>query len=261
MKKYVKSGIRFNGEAWEFDDRRNEIDDIVDLVEPQLYQSTLNNYTYWFGYKFNDAISSKVRSEFIADLKGYGDHPLTDYQIRRFIERPLGELNKVVNLYSLDCIVYPVSSRSTLVGQIKNCLFGYTSRKTFKKSFEFVKSAPTDITFDWDLFEATYGGLDDPSTYRNMKKYVQETLLPAIHGLDYFSIAQSVKSKYRPYIQNFLNFKNADQLEEYSKLQGDNILVVDDINTTGSTLKEILRILNEINNSCNIFVYLLLGRE
>lgn len=68
-------------------------------------------------------------------------------------------------------------------------------------------------------------------------------------------------SKYRPFIQNFLSFKDGQALEEFSKLQTGGILVVNDINTTGSTINEILRILNTIDEDCHIFVYTLIGRD
>ena len=39
------------------------------------------------------------------------------------------------------------------------------------------------------------------------------------------------------------------------------ILRVDDINTSGSTLREPLRIINEINSNCNIYIYTLIGKN
>ena len=39
------------------------------------------------------------------------------------------------------------------------------------------------------------------------------------------------------------------------------ILIVDDINTSGSTLTEILRIIKAINNQCEIYIFTLIGKE
>lgn len=58
---------------------------------------------------------------------------------------------------------------------------------------------------------------------------------------------------------NYLGFSDDRELEKFSKMQGSNILVIDDINTSGSTLNEILRILNKVNHDCNIYVYTLIG--
>ena len=257
----IIAGVQFDGEQYHFNYDSNSVNDILELVSPQMYQSNIHNYLYWFGYKFNPQVSSKTRSQFIKDLKGIGEHNLNPEQVRKLIEAPLGELHRMVNLYHLDVLVYPTSGRSPLVNQMIEVISEWTSHGTFRKSFEFVKNCPKEVTFDWDMFESRYGGLEDKSQYFNMKNYVENKLLPAIHEQDYFSIAQSVKSKYRPFIQNFLSFKDGQALEEFSKLQTGSILVVDDINTTGSTVNEILRILNTINENCHIFVYTLIGRD
>ena len=257
----IVAGVQFNGTNYEFNYNDNHPDDIIELVSPQLYQAHIRNYLYWFGYKFNKDVPSKIRTNFIKDLKGIGSHNLTDTQIKNIVEAPLYELHKLINLYHLDVLVYPESGRSNLVNMMIDSINDWTSHETFKKSFQFVKNCPTDVSFDWQSFEARYGSLEDKSTYLNMKSYVENHLLPAIHEQDYFSIAQSVKSKYRPYIQNYLSFKDGDMLQEFAKLQSESILIVDDINTSGSTINEILRILNTINTDCNIFIYTLIGRE
>ena len=51
-------------------------------------------------------------------------------------------------------------------------------------------------------------------------------------------------------------------IEKISKLQnGFNVLIVDDINTTGSTLQEILRQISILNPNCNIYIYTLIGKS
>lgn len=48
--------------------------------------------------------------------------------------------------------------------------------------------------------------------------------------------------------------------ELISQINSGNILIVDDVNTSGSTLREIIRIIREINKDCNIFIYTLIGK-
>ena len=85
-------------------------------------------------------------------------------------------------------------------------------------------------------------------------------ILDNIHSQYYFSIAQNVPKKYRQYIQNYLNFKSEECEKSFQSLTNANILIVDDINTSGSTIDEILRIINKVNSDCTIFVYTLIGR-
>lgn len=87
-------------------------------------------------------------------------------------------------------------------------------------------------------------------------------MLDKIHSLDYFSIARDAKPKYRPYFMNYLKLDNSSHTAALSKLSSANsILVIDDINASGSTISEILRIIRNINISANIFVYTLIGKE
>lgn len=257
MKLYIRSGVRNTDGQYIIDYNYNLPDDIITMYSPQLYRAIHGNYEYWFGYKFNADTSSKQRSEFIAYLKGLTEPKISDIELTRFIERPLSALNSAINLYKIDCLVYPLSGRSELVRKIVNVVNRRTSHDMNRVSFELVKSAPKDIEFDYDSFEADYS--DDFNTYNQMKQYVDNVLLPKIHQLDYFSLAQSVKPKYRGYIKQYLSLSDtaADKL---AKLQGSNILIIDDINTSGSTLDEILRVVNAVNDSCNIFIYTLIGK-
>lgn len=260
MKRIIYSGIRSNDSGYAYDYTTNTPDDIIHLVSPQIYRSSIRNSIYWFGYRFNDNVSSKDRSEFIHYIKGLTNPRISDDELNHLIEAPLIELHNKINLYDVDCLVFPGSGRSNLVRQMISIINEFTDHDTARISFELVKTAPVDIEFDWEMFDADFKYDEDTSRYRNMKNYVESKLLPAIHNLDYFSLAESVKPKYRKYIKNFLKFSESD-LIRYSRLQCDNILVVDDINTSGSTLNEILRILNKINSNCNIFVYTLIGNK
>ena len=256
MKKIIYSGVRKASDGYKINYVYNHPEDIISIVEPQLYESIHNNKVYRFGYKFNDTASSKDRTNFIHSVKQIGDAPLEDYELEQFIKRPLGYLDQEVNLYKIDCMVYPLSKRSPLVSKIVRCINDMTSHESHKCSFEFVKQAPTNIGFDFEAFELDHG---NEQGYDQMLRYVESVLLPKLHALDYFSIAQNVKSKYRPYITGFIDFADQEQADRFARLQGANILVVDDINTTGSTLNEILRKLGEINQNSNIYVYTLIG--
>lgn len=257
MKRLVYTGARKTDNGFEIDYRYNYPEDIIDIVEPQLYSTIHNNNIYHFGYRFNDNVDSKDRTEFIHAIKQIGDNALTDDQLDQFIKHPLKYLNNKINLYNIDCMVYPLSNRSPLVSKIVRAINDMTLHEMNRCSFEFVKSAPVNIGFDFESFEADNGSKQG---YDQMIEYINDHLLPKIHELDYFSIAQNVKAKYRPYITGFIDFKDQESADRFSKLKGDNILVVDDVNTTGSTLNEILRKLGKINNNCNIYVFTLIGK-
>lgn len=255
-KRNIEAGIREQKEGYVFDYTYNYPSDIVNLVSPQLYRSTHGNRVYWFGYEFNPGVSSYQRKRFIDYVKGVGDRSMPDEQLEKFIQLPLKELNSIVNTYHIDCFVYPKSGRSPLVSKMISAIARITSRDMDKCSIELVKSAPTDIQFDWDSFDADYSG--NANRYNQARNYVEEVILPGIAEKDYFSLAACVKPKYRKYITNLFQL-SYDDINRLSGLQGSNILIVDDINTSGSTIDEVLRIIQKLNTDCNVFIYTLIG--
>lgn len=256
MKRLIYGGISKSDGNYVFDYTYNHPKDIISITPPQLYKSQHGNKIYWFGYEFNKDISSKERFEFIRYIKQIGENKISDRELQNLIELPLKELDNRINLYDIDCFVYPISNRSPLVSKMVRTITRYTSHDTPKLNFELVKSIPTDIEFDWKSFKADTS--DDLHAQAQMTKYIEESLLPAINQLDYFSIAKNVKPKYRKYIKNYLRFSD-DVIDDFKGLKGKNILVVDDINTSGSTLDEILRIIGKLNHSCSVYIYTLIG--
>ena len=256
MKRVITGGVSYQNGSYKFDYTYNYPTDILHLFHRKVYQTAFKGSVYYFGYEFNKDTSSKERTKFIHYIKGLGDTKPSKHELTQFIENPLVALNSKFNLDNIDCFVYPISERSNLVQTIVDTINGYASRDAHKASYTLVKSAPTDIEFDWEAFDADFE--QDSNQYKQIKKYIEETMLPAIKNLDYFSIAKNVKPKYRKYIKNILNMSEEDILK-FSRLKGSKILIVDDINTSGSTLNEILRVLRKINNECEIFIFTLIG--
>ena len=94
-----------------------------------------------------------------------------------------------------------------------------------------------------------------------MRQSIQE-MLDLIHKKDYFTIAKDVrKAKLRPYITGFLKFASEEDERLCTAIRKQNILVVDDIATSGSTLNEVMRSLRILNEDNKITLFSLLGRK
>lgn len=257
MFNFIEGVRRDTNGSFIFDYNNNFPNDIITINSKLLSTDSFGNHLYWFGYQFNPEVSSKVRSEFIDYIKGISPNKIKEKELRKFVIYPMTELNSMINQYHLDTFIYPRSQRSNLVQIMIEEINKFTSRSTERTSYEMVKDLPQNISFNWDMFEADHFG--NEQAYKDIKNYVNNTLLPKIHNLDYFSLAKNVKPKYRKYIQNYLNFENEEVKKTFSKLKGENILIVDDVNTSGSTIQEIIRIVNSINTNVNIFIYTLIG--
>jgi hypothetical protein len=134
---------------------------------------------------------------------------------------------------------------------------------------ELVKTLPANISFDMDAFEQQY--LDDVlengrARYTEaQKKEVRQSIsqmLDLIHKKDYFTIAKDVKkSRFRPYMTQFLRFANKVDEELCQTIRQQNVLVIDDVTTSGSTLGEVLRSLRILNEDNRITIFSLIGRS
>ena len=170
--------------------------DIINLMAPEIYEAEFLGNVYYFGYKFKDSVSSKIRSDFIHWLKGLKETKPTDYQYREIIAKPLRVLDKLIGLKNFSLFVYPVSNRSTLVQKIIETCGMMMQRDLRGISAEMVK--------------------------------------------------------------NLLIINNNH--EKDLLIQSNKILLVDDVNTTGATLSEIIRIIRNINVEAEIYVFTLLGK-
>ena len=59
----------------------------------------------------------------------------------------------------------------------------------------------------------------------------------------------------------FLKFASDADKELYATIRKQNVLVIDDVTTSGSTLNEILRSLRIVNDDNNITIFSLIGRK
>lgn len=198
VKRLLKDGISvIDGKIVMNTDRDTE-SDILNIVEPCIYESDFMSNVYYFGYTFKDSAGRKDRTAIIKWLKNLDGAGIDDKSLQRFIEKPLFYLNKSENLFDFSLILYPRSNRSNLTKAIIKELNRLTSHELEKNSFEdvmLIKSESTEHS---------------------------ESLIKSI--------------------------------------QDGKILIVDDINTSGATLTEILRIVKSINKDCEIFIFTLLGK-
>ena len=259
-------GITYTKEQNEFvfDFKRDGADDIIALTG-QIHQVEAFSKCFYYGYEFADSVDGAVRSEFIKFLKftqNLRDQP----NLTQFIQRAIDKLNEEINLYDYDLVVMPQSS-----SRVNQYMLRYIYRfaQPMLQHMELVKSLPERVSFDMQAYEKQY--LDDvlengrPRYTEVQKEEVRKTIgemMEHIHQKDYFTIAKDVrKSRLRPYITGFLHFANQTDELLCKSIHEQNILVVDDIATSGSTLNEVLRALRILNEDNIITIFSLVGRK
>lgn len=259
-------GVTFDNKEhrFVFDFEHDGIDDVVSLTGDG-YQVEAFGRCFYYGYEFSEQVDGSVRSAFIKHVK-FTDDLQNSTDLTTFIKKAIDQLNRRINLYDYNLVVMPESS-----SRVNQYMLRYIYRfaQPMLRKMELVKSLPSTISFDMDAFQQSY--LDDvlengrPRYTQAQKDEVKQSIakmLDLIHQKDYFTIARDVKkSRFRPYMMNFLRFATEQDKELCAAIRKQNILVMDDVTTSGSTLNEVLRTLRILNDDNEITIFSLIGRK
>jgi len=247
-----------------FDFEHEGKDDIVSLTG-NGYQVEAFGKCFYYGYEFSDQVDGAVRTAFIKHVK-FSERLQDNQDLTQFIKKAVDNLNRRINLYDYNLVVMPESS-SQVNQYMLRYIYRFAQPSLYK--MELVKALPSSISFDMDAYEQQY--LDDvlengrPRYTQAQKEEVKQSIrqmIDLIHKKDYFTIAKDVKkSRFRPYIMHFLKFASEDDKELCRQIRRQNVLIVDDVTTSGSTLNEILRTLRILNEDNDIRVFSLIGRK
>lgn len=263
---YNEMGVTFddNGQRFIFDFEHDGGDDLVSLTG-EGYQVEAFGRCFYYGYEFSEQVDSNLRSAFIKYVK-FSEQLQDNPELTQFIKRAVDNLNRKINLYDYDLVVMPESSSKVNQYMLR---YIYRFAQPTLRKMELVKALPANISFDMDAFEQQY--LEDvlengrPRYTEAQKAEVKQSIgqmLDLIHQKDYFTIAKDVKkSRFRPYMMQFLKFATQADEELCATIRQQNVLIIDDVATSGSTLNEILRSLRILNEDNDISIFSLIGRK
>ena len=259
-------GVTFDSreQTFVFDFEHDGTGDIVTLTG-NGYQVEAFGKCFYYGYEFSDQVDGNVRSAFIKHVK-FNDDLQNNPDLTHFIKKAIDDLNRHINLYDYNLVVMPESSSKVNQYMLR---YIYRFAQPMLRKMELVKALPSNISFDMDGYEQSY--LDDvlengrPRYTQAQKDEVKQSIqkmLDVIHQKDYFTIAKDVrKSRFRPYMMNFLKFATEQDEILCASIRAQNILVIDDVTTSGSTLNEVLRTLRILNDDNEITIFSLIGRK
>ena len=259
-------GVQYDIEnnSFEFDFRHDGQADIIHLLGSG-YQVEAFGQCFYYGYEFTEDVKGSVRTAFINHLK-FPKSLRDDPELTQFIQKAVNNLHKRINLYNYDLVVTPESSSRVNEYMVR---YIYRFAQPMMREMRLVKALPENISFDMDSYSNRY--LNDvlengrPRYTEVQKQQVKQSIaemLDLIHQKDYFTIAKDVKkAKLRPFITGFLKFATDEEKQLCSRIHKQNILIVDDITTSGSTLNEVLRALRILNEDNKITLFSLVGRK
>ena len=259
-------GVTLNSdnEQFVFDFHHDGVNDIVRLTNDVTKIEAFGK-CFYYGYEFSDEVDRNVRSAFINYVK-FNESLQHNPDLMQFVQKAINRLNDKINLYDYNLVVMPQSS-----SHINQYMLRYTYRfaQPSLQYMQLVKSLPEKIDFDMAAYEKQY--LDDvlengrPRYTEAQKEEVKASItqmMDLIHKKDYFTIAKDVrKSRMRPYMMRFLDFQSEEDRMLCVTIRQQNVLIIDDVTTSGSTLNEILRALRILNEDNTITIFSLIGRK
>ena len=222
------------------------IDEIFE--KERLRKSSFDGFDYYYYVSFFRNMDYELRKAFIKEIK---DNPISklDRDAYLLLHSSILEFKDKVGFDKYDMIIYPDTSHNQLVNYLANFIKSFLiTHKSKTKMFEIQKTKPSTIIMD--------GSAKEKKTDEEINNFLNE-----IHNLDYFSIAKN-GGAYRKFVRNFLDVETCDlmiNIKEATKIT--KILLFDDINTTGSTLREMIRKLHKYNESLNFDIYTLIGKD
>ena len=258
--KYMSAeGVKFVIPSFNFDFEHDNEEDVIKL-NGSLKSSEIFNSIYFFQYEFEKDISSKLRSEFIHALK-FDQNLIGKENINKFIDKALVNLNKAINLSTVDIVLYPQSS-SSLTKDIVDKIDYFTDADKYIK-IELIKKQILEINFNWDKFNKYCELKDIPDNIKEIMIKKMNKMLDNIHSLDYFSIAKHIKDqKYKRFLKNIYKFYDDNSINLLKTIKNKKILIIDDIYTSGITIEQIIKAYQMLNpdDSNSLTVFTLIGK-
>ena len=262
----LNEGVRYdeNSETFIFDFENDNETDLIQLKKVG-YKVTAFNYCYYYAYEFTENVDSASRTSFIHSIK-FPDGRITERDKSTFIVNTVNKLDSDISLPSYKLIVYTES-----MSELNRDMLGYLNRFASPEivDMELVKSLPSRIEFDYNRFKVEVLDAKLPNGrcgYTEQQKQVVlsniRTMMDEIHNLEYFPITRNVKkSKYSQFIRNFYTFNDENDKKLYEMILSTNVLILDDIVTSGTTLSHLLNCLRSVNDTNNIVIFSLLGKK
>lgn len=244
--------IRFN---WASDDSK----DVMSLVSDTSGEFDADNVRFIYGYAFKPRTSSGVKKVVRDYLKGNTDSSvLYGDDLSEFVERAVIRLDERYPLDNFNVTVHVDSStQPSLVDVMREWLWEHLNNVNI--DFELIKELYRHVKFDTQrAIEALRNsGKDD----RTIKKEIEFTLgkfNKLKQSGQLFQMKRFVPKEIRAGFFDFLKFKTDEERDAYKALQGVNVLIFDDIMTSGSTVREVIRYLKAINDKNTLTVFVLI---
>jgi phosphoribosylpyrophosphate synthetase len=246
----IIEGVKYNKQSDTFDFiwKEDAPDDLINL-KLQKYNRVLSkkdgNKVY-YAYKLNKDAGSETK--ILKQSIKYVDDKVSESDVNLMINKAVASFNAIDDLSSYDLVVTPKST-SKVLDLMRNAIGAKAGPNTMVSSDLFVKNTIDNIKFDEEKLSKV------PEKERNQ---IVKILNTVFSKEDYK--LRSVSPRFRKFILNFVKFNTEVNKRVMNRIVNGKILVVDDILTEGTTVKNIVQLLNSAGASEVVSFVLLTDR-
>jgi len=194
-------------------------------------------------YSLLNYVSSETTTKILKSLKGSGAYKVNEKQFAALMNQVKAAAGILVKRIKPDIIIYPKSSSSLVKQFVDEIHAAYPTAEVLSDAFikkalnaEDVEPLINTNHHLWKKFSE-----ENPDSVKELKRSLKNQIKNG---------ELELKKFYKPYlkfIKNFIELKDAYTVLE--KVLDSNVLVVDDILSTGSTMIEMIRQLKEFEPS------------
>lgn len=243
--KFILEGVTLdpNTNQYIFDFYNDDkVSDIIHLTVDRSRKrlNRVKDLYYFSSYTTSKNIDKGLRDKFLRDLKS---KKISQLDYNELITVGVSLLNDFIDLNNIDVILMPKSSSPLLTDIISEVQLYIDKNKTKIYKDYFIKNSIDNIILDYDKFKDS-----KPSSLNSFNKQYQNAI-----STGEFKIKDIKFIPFRRLIKNFLTINkditNTDpsDIDNVANMLDSNILVIDDIITSNTTLMEMNRILKELS--------------
>lgn len=239
----LTEGITVNNGSVIYDFNVDTDDDIINICETKINVSKLNSKMYYFGYRVNKNTNKNDRQIVLKTIKS------EDEEIERLIDRSIELFYSSSEIKKFDYLI-TIPSSSTVNDKIANRIANIYEPNC--KVLTAQKLPTTNLELNTELINKKFNYNDLSKVY----DYFNQMILN-IKKDDEFSISK-IPPKYRRY------FKSMIQLDNNIKINNSvntNLLIIDDILTTGTSITMLIDELEKINYLGTITIFTLINNR
>ena len=263
MKRYVKQPIECGvfvdkDNVTRFNWTRDVMDrDLIWLKRPSSGYLTKDGVMIVYGYEYADPHYPKDKLHAFREFIKHPDYSTDD--VEKFVINGINNFCKVSDMDNYSVLIgVPSKKKPSILDEMKSQLREICD---IYMSLDLVKETYKNVKFDEDKARTALSKSKYDRDIDDTIEFIKEKFEALKKSNQLFEMKRFLPREIRVAFSDFLKFGSEQEREVYEELQGVNVLMYDDLFTSGSTLREMARYLRSINPTNTLTAFVLIKQS